>query len=194
MIKITRNSVILLLPLLALVSGCSGDVKSKLGLRKESPDEFRVIASPPLSVPPNFMLAVPGTTRAPAPKVQAAQGTTQFSDSSGIIPAPVPKVATTSLLSSSESLFIDKAGASTVDPAIRDNINAENKPLPEKEEEKGYFKRLFSREDDKEKVVVDASAEKQRITENAKNNKPVTNGETPTVTEKRSFIDKLFGG
>ena len=52
-------SAILLVPFLA---GC-GEIRSKLGLNKQAPDEFTVLSQAPLSMPPNFAL------RAPAPEL-----------------------------------------------------------------------------------------------------------------------------
>jgi hypothetical protein len=40
---------------LALVlSGCAGDMRSTLGMRKEAPDEYVVVSYPPLQVPPSM--------------------------------------------------------------------------------------------------------------------------------------------
>ena len=50
-----------ILLLAMFTSGCSNDLKSTLGLKKPSPDEFTVISNPPLSVPPNFTLSKPNT-------------------------------------------------------------------------------------------------------------------------------------
>ena len=47
--------------ILLLLSGCSNDIKSTLGIRKEAPDEFTVISYPPLSVPPEFNLEPPSS-------------------------------------------------------------------------------------------------------------------------------------
>ena len=41
-----------------LVSGCA-EVRDAAGLAKKSPDEFQVMARPPLSLPPNFTLTPP---------------------------------------------------------------------------------------------------------------------------------------
>lgn len=36
----------------AVLTSCGGDLKSKLGLTRSSPDEFSVVSYPPLSIPP----------------------------------------------------------------------------------------------------------------------------------------------
>ena len=53
-----------------LVSGCA-EVRDAAGLAKKSPDEFQVMARPPLSLPPNFTLTPP-TPGAPPPQSGSA--------------------------------------------------------------------------------------------------------------------------
>ncbi len=57
-----RREVMLRFSLIAAVimalSACSG-VKKQLGLTKQSPDEFKVVARAPLSLPPDFSLRPP---------------------------------------------------------------------------------------------------------------------------------------
>ena len=54
-----------------LVSGCAEEVRDAAGLAKKSPDEFQVMARPPLSLPPNFTLTPP-TPGAPRPQSGSA--------------------------------------------------------------------------------------------------------------------------
>ena len=55
-----RLSTIWLAGLLALSLGaCSGSLADKLGMDKQAPDEFAVVARQPLIVPPNFDLRPP---------------------------------------------------------------------------------------------------------------------------------------
>lgn len=186
------------LPLAALLlaSACGGDVKGDLGLRKDSPDEFRVISAPPLSVPPDFSLLPPASGAAPAASNVNQDNRHllgQQSSPSGVA-APTPQVKASSLPSSGDSKFLSKAGAASIDPTIRDTIAKETQPLPQEEEKKGFFKKMLSLNKDEEaKVVVDAAAEKKRMTENKASNKPVTTGETPTIKEKKSVLQKIFG-
>ncbi len=55
------------------LSGCR-DAASALGIGKKStPDEFLVVSNPPLSVPPNFILAEPGPRLKPSAGVLGTQ-------------------------------------------------------------------------------------------------------------------------
>ena len=59
-----------------LVSGCA-EVRDAAGLAKKSPDEFQVMARPPLSLPPNFTLTPPtpgGATSAKRQRRPAGEG------------------------------------------------------------------------------------------------------------------------
>lgn len=178
-----------------LVSSCSGDVKGNLGLRKDSPDEFRVISAPPLSVPPDFSLLPPGTRNAPINFSEKASGRQILGSSSSQsgVAAPTPQVKASSLSTTGDSKFLEKAGSSAIDPAIRDTITNEHQLLPQEQEEKGFFKKMLSLNKDEETpVIVDAAAEKKRIADNKKDSKPVTEGETPTTKEKKSVFERIF--
>ena len=59
--KFSGNKIFVLCTLAALtvLPACSGDVKDKLGLRTDGPDEFAVERKPKLDVPPSFKLRPP---------------------------------------------------------------------------------------------------------------------------------------
>ena len=183
----------IVMALLFAVSACSSDMKANLGLKKDSPDEFRVLAAPPLTVPPDFDLRPPsaaGSSLTPG-QASAKQLLSGSVDNVGT-PAPTESVKATALPSGADQKLIEKAGASTANSSIRDIIAKDNQPVQD-DKKGGFFKNLLSSGKSDDAPVVDAAAEKQRITDNTKNNKPVTTGDTPTVKENKSLWDKLFG-
>ena len=42
-----------------VLSGCGNDVRQALGMTKQSPDEFQVVAHAPLTLPPDYSLHPP---------------------------------------------------------------------------------------------------------------------------------------
>jgi hypothetical protein len=189
--KIRTLSFSLLLPALLLANGCSGDVKAKLGMRRDGPDEFQVIAAPPLSVPPEFNLRPPLNAAGITRSTSAQQDAKKMLINNGA--APTPDVRASALPSSGDEKFITKAGASTTDTSIREIMSNESQPAAVQEEKKGFFSSLltFNKEDDAP-ITVDAAAEKQRIDTNKQTNQPITAGETPTINQKKSVIEKLL--
>jgi hypothetical protein len=95
-----------------LVTGCGG-TKKVLGLEKSAPDEFRVITKAPLILPPDYSL------RPPRPG-EARPGDTSAEARAAIFGADVGSDAT-----AAEKLFVTKAGASAVDPAVRQQVDFE---------------------------------------------------------------------
>jgi hypothetical protein len=92
----------------AALSGCGGVSKS-LGLAKVTPDEFRVVTKPPLTVPPDFSLRPPAPGE---PRPQELQ------------PESAARVALlgereASDRSPGEKLLDTKAGGDRADPLIR---------------------------------------------------------------------------
>ena len=53
------GKVILLLTGAAFISGCGGDIKRSLGLRRPLPNEFNVVTAPPLSIPADLKTLPP---------------------------------------------------------------------------------------------------------------------------------------
>ena len=54
----------------ALLSACSGNAKRALGLNKQAPDEFTVVAKAPLVLPPDYNLVPPDKISATAADVR----------------------------------------------------------------------------------------------------------------------------
>jgi hypothetical protein len=184
------------LPLAA--GGCSG-VKETLGLTKQSPDEFKVVSRAPLSMPPDYNLRPP-TPGAPrpqegTPRDQAQHAVFQYAETGGVAADAIPPIGegeADTAQSSGESALLQSAGASGVDPNIRQLVDTETA------EDAAASRTLadtltFWREPEPYGEVVDPSAEQKRLQENAALGKPVTEGETPTIVrKKRGMLEGIF--
>jgi hypothetical protein len=169
---------------LVLLSACSGDVKGDLGLRKEGPDEFAVERKPKLEVPPSFKL------RPPAPG-EAPLNVEKTSDTAREALINSDTTFTESEKSAGEDALLNKAGADAANPEIKDIIKQEY----QEDQEKDILERLESiSEDNREKTLVDPEKERERIVNNKKENKPITEGETPakSINDDKTVIDKIF--
>ncbi len=106
--------------------GCSG-VKETLGLTKQSPDEFKVVSRAPLSMPPDYNLRPP-TPGAPRPQEGTPRDQAQQAVL-GIAPDAIPPIGegeeSEAAQSSGESALLQSAGATGVDPNIRQLVDTE---------------------------------------------------------------------
>jgi len=162
--------------LLAL-SACS-TAKEQLGLEKSSPDEFQVVKHAPLEMPPTYSLRPPrpGT---PRPQEQAPINEARESvfGAQNNVPQSV---------SSTENALLQQAGATNVDPNIRDKVNKESAEL--KPDRPGVKKLLnIGRDEEPEATIVDADKERERLQQNKAEGKPVTEGETPSIDRQTSI-------
>lgn len=196
--------------LLALTACGGSSVKDTLGLTRKSPDEFKVVSRPPLSVPPQFNLRPP-SSNAESPTIVPADkqaksiitGTSPEIDYSSVDTAvtPVEAVTLDSVASdknnkkqSGESQFMKKIGADKASPNVRDELTKQKLEAQEKKEEAGWWERLTLTSTEKKDTLVNAKEEAKRIKTNKAENKPVTEGETPSGTEKnRGIIGTIFG-
>jgi len=154
-------------------SGCSNDLKSTLGLKKPSPDEFTVISNPPLSVPPDFTLRKPGTD----------------ADNLGTINLHNIEVPS-HMLNKDEQNFLNKLGAKKGSTKVDRLIDQEYNRSQEQNSRKGTIRKTISRLNGDGEHYIDPVAEKERIMKNQEEGKPINEGE---VKEKsKSTIDKIF--
>ena len=203
---------------LALLGACSsGTVKNTLGLTRSSPDEFRVLPRPALSVPPQFALrppAAPGedvgsAEVAPSKQAQAlvmgedkpanAKGETfklkPGSADTAVQPVTVSPSATETVKgkTSAETQFLQNAGAAQADPKVR-NVLTEEKLQVEQPAEESPWWDIFPDSTEKKEPIVQPSKEAERIKQNKDGNKPVTEGETPSIKPKdRGVLSTIFG-
>ncbi len=189
-----RNSIrIFCLAGAALSLAACENVRSELGLAKQSPDEFRVLSRAPLSLPPEFTLRPPepgavrpqegsATDRARSAVFRADDGPGPSLDER--IPADGRSIGERSLLMA--------AGADKAEPGIRQIVDRETGRLNE-ENESFVNDLLFWKEQPPAGDVIDAEGESQRIRENAALGRSVTSGETPTIVrEEGAFLEGIF--
>ena len=197
---------------LTLLTACGGStVKETLGLSRNSPDEFRVLPRPALSVPPQFGLrppAMPGEVVAngeiPASKQAEALvmgtpvATTQsetFKLNDGGTSAAQPAVLDSGPKgkTSAETQFLQNAGAAQADPSVRSALMQEASAVQPQEEEKSSWWNIMPSSQPKE-PIVQPGKEVERIEQNKAENKPITEGETPEAKPRdRGVLGKILG-
>jgi hypothetical protein len=98
----------------AAASGCAG-VRQAVGVEKVAPDEFRVVTSAPLTMPPDFQLRPP---RPGDPRPQELRPDDQAR--AAVFGQDIGQAA-----SPGERNLVAAAGAEAVDPAIRAQVDLE---------------------------------------------------------------------
>lgn len=173
----------------ALLSGCS-DTKRVLGLEKQAPDEFAVVARAPLSMPPDFKL------RPPAPgAVRPQEGTPRQQARESVLG---PNGGGTVGLAANgrtagEVSLLRKAGADKADANIRATIDRELAAMVAADA--SFSDRILFWRDREQPgaTLVDATKEAKRIRENQALGEAVTNGETPIIERRqRTLLQSLF--
>ncbi len=184
----TAGAVAMILAL----GACQG-VRDQLGLTKQSPDEFKVVARAPLTLPPEF------TLRPPEPGIPRPQeGTTAQQARQAIFRLEQPKAQPLDQeirvdgRSRGELSLLKAAGADKIDPAIRRTVDSETQRLNAESDD--FIEALvFWRKKEDPGLVVDAAEEAKRLRENAALGKPVTAGETPTIERrKKALFEGIF--
>ncbi len=192
-----RSSLFFCTMLAGAVSACSGNVKETLGLTRQAPDEFRVVARPPLSVPPDFNLRPPAEgseiTGSDVPASKQAEELVFGEKTTGLRPGnastAVQGVQVSGNASPADERFLTKTGATQADSQIKEKIRAESGTGSDNE--KSMLEKL--REPSNKEPLVDTKKEAERIKTNEASGKPVTEGETPTVKPRdRGVLDKIF--
>lgn len=148
-----QNKTVLIASLFMLAACDGTTVQEKLGISRPAPDEFSVIARPPLTVPPEFDLKPPQkyskslSQTDTSGKVQnILQGRDENQD--------VKSTATPDALTKSEQNLLEKAGASQANPDIRQAIEQDEIVKQQKKsEKKGLVSGWFGKDkaDDVEK-------------------------------------------
>ncbi len=178
--------------LILALSACEG-FRDQLGLNKQSPDEFRVVARAPLSLPPDF------TLRPPEPGIARPQeGTAAQQARKAIFRLEQPKTQPLNAQVKAdgrtlgELSLLKAAGADKIDPGIRQAIDSETRQLNAQSDD--FIESLvFWRDKESPGRVVDATAEARRLRENAALGKTATAGETPTIERKsKALLEGLF--
>jgi hypothetical protein len=175
--------------LLALsLAGCS-QTRQALGLTKQAPDEFQVVARAPLSLPPDYNLRPPAPG-APRPQEGTASDqakTAVFGYQAGGALGDAPAGS-----SQGEAALLQSAGATGIDPNIRLLVDQETSSLIE-QDKKFIDDLIFWRDPEPPGEVIDPVAEQQRLQENAALGNPVTEGETPIIERReRGLLEGIF--
>jgi len=96
--------------------------------------------------------------------------------------------------SQGEQVLLEQTGATEADPRIRQVVNAETRSLVERDktfvDSVIFWKEPGPAPDEK---LVNPAEESQRIQQNEAEGKPVTEGETPTVEQKKEgLLEGIF--
>ena len=177
------------LALAATLSACEGGIGDALGLGKNAPDEFAVVRSAPLTLPPDFTLRPPrpGEARPNEESVREQAKVALFNEAGALAIDDSSAAAT-----QGEAAFIERAGAADVDPNIRHIVDREFSGYAS-EDESFIDSLLFWQEEQLPGEVVDAGAEAERLRENAEAGKPMTAGETPTIKRReKAPLEGIF--
>lgn len=144
------------------LSGCT-DLKRALGMEKVVPDEFAVVRSAPLALPPDFSLRPPRPGAAPtqevSPTEQARQTIFRASDQQAALPDSDKR-------SAGENQLLRQAGVAAVPSDIRDTVNREATqaaPVDESFADKLLFWRTPEKKLGPTDTVIDPQQEAQRL-------------------------------
>ena len=169
------TSFIVISGLAISLTACS-KTREQFDFSKKAPDEFAIVTRAPLEMPKTLDLPPPrpGMARPQEvnPETKAKQtlfGAEQKQDTS---------------LSSGEAILLQKAQANKSSDNIRATIDAETKEVIK--ENTSTFDKLMGRVGKKTDVpstVVDPIKENERIIQNKKAGKPITDGKTPSIEE-----------
>ena len=174
--------------LAAALTACEGGIGDALGLGKKAPDEYTVVRSAPLTLPPEFTLRPPrpGEARPNEQSVRDQARNVLLNE------AGAGGDAATEAASQGEAAFIDQAGAGDVDPNIRHVIDREFSGYAS--EDDGFVDSLiFWQDDDPPGEVVDAAAEAERLRESIEAGEPVTGDGTPTIRRRdKALLEGVF--
>jgi len=152
----------LMLAPLAL-GGCT-DLKRALGMEKVVPDEFAVVRSAPLALPPDFSLRPPRPGAPPTQEVSPTEQARQTIFRASEQPATLPDA---DKRSAGENQLLRQAGAATASRDIRDTVNREATQAAAPVDESFADKLLFWRTPEKRlgptDTVIDPQREAKRL-------------------------------
>lgn len=182
------------LGVLGLSLAACQSVRSAVGLVKSPPDEFAIATKAPLIIPPDFNLHPPRPGAAPTNQVSptAAAQAALFGASTSQIANSI-----SGNFSEGERLLLAKAGAAHADPAVRQEIAADNKSMEGANDSftnQLLFGALSTPNDG---TAVNADAEKARL-DAAKVNGTTAktpnsnNGGDATIQKDSGWFDGIF--
>lgn len=191
-----------------LLSGCENPRRT-LGLEKQTPDEFMVVARAPLALPPDFSLRPPepgadrpqetsprdmarGALTGGVQMGSAPAGGFSLSTGGGFSLGGAGAAAPVASLSRGETALLSQAGTDRIDPDIRQLVNRESSELAQ--QDLSFTERLmFWDTPTPAGTVVNATEEAQRIRQNQALGSDVSQGETPKIERReKAFLEGLF--
>jgi Protein of unknown function (DUF3035) len=191
MIVKTQIALPVLVLAAAALSGCTG-VRQAIGLDKNIPDEFSVVARAPLAVPPDFGLRPPQPGAAPSQEQSPQSKAKEAVFRAGAQPGTLPPAATDR--SAGEGALLRQAGVDALDPNIRLTITHDREVAPD--DERGFADQLLfwrSPPPLKSDKPVDAAQEAERIKAAQASGQPLAPdpANAPTIERKKSV--SVFG-
>lgn len=165
-----------LILMVGALGGCT-DLRRALGIEKAPPDEFAVLSSTPLTVPPDYGLRPPHTPSGKpldlTPTQQARKTVFRLGETD--------KVVSGSGMSQGEQALLNHAGAGGLDPRIRQEVDAETAQTADANESFVDELLFWKAPPPPPGQPVDAAAEAQRIRQSEAEGKPVATPAPPSV-------------
>jgi hypothetical protein len=186
---------VVVIAIVAVGLGACSSVRETIGIDTESPDEFKVMVRPPLSMPKDLGLKAPRPGAARPQTARLRDRTKQIVlDSEG--KGSAKKIQRTQIkgVSKAEAALLHKLGADGIDPNIRQVVERETTAI-EIEGKRFVDSLLFWKDKKLPGKVLDPQGERSRIQSNAALGLPADTGPTPEIKRKqsRTMLDKLFG-
>ncbi len=169
------------------VAGCEANLGSMFGYERSGPDEFSVVKRAPLTLPPDFGLRAPDPGADELNRVTARATAKSALIGGDLTPRQQQRLVREKVAkgnSPGEVALLAKANALNADPDIRRIVDDESNSLA-RENEDFVDDLLFWKEKQLPGAVVDATGEAKRLQENSSLGRPVTEGETPTITTQK---------
>lgn len=150
------NILILSVAGASLLTACSG-AKQKLGLGRNSPDEFAIVKRAPLEIPPDLKDLPPPRKGAQRPQENTAQESAQ----KALFGEKPLTEEQTNKTHAAEDALLAKTGANDTDPNIRTIIDEETALY--EEEEQAVIDKLLNRKKVVPGSTLDANEEIERL-------------------------------
>ncbi len=177
------SSFIAAIALVFWTGACSDNMKSQMGLGRNSPDEFTVVKRAPLTLPPNYgVLPEPGASTADSAALAGQQAKSAVF---GEVKGEQPK-------GSAEDALLGKIGTGVASPEIRRELDREQGEVTL--DDKALTERLmFWREEETavHETLVDPAEEAKRLEQNRQEGKPVNEGDVPVIEREKTVFDKI---
>jgi hypothetical protein len=183
----------LILSLLMLAACARGTVQGALGMGKRSPDEFAVVSRAPLILPPDYGLRPPrpGESRpgvdTPGERARASLVGPQPAAGADqeVLAAAFDEASPAE--SAGEQALVAQLSSGPTDPDIRRKIAEENVQLAQVEQEL-FTRLLLWRDPQALGTTIDPAAETQRLRANRIEGRPLTEGESPVIVQRRKSV------